>query len=86
MLPIIGQLITIIRKLEIGQKDKNTKTKKNLFLSVNLHGALSTSLSFDFINTATIFILSLSGGMPLFLFGCFSYMNNDTIRHKLLFR
>ncbi|KAG4077355.1 hypothetical protein HA402_009756 [Bradysia odoriphaga] len=75
--------------------DKYSKRKICLILPIlgqliisilNLHGALSKALSFEFINNATRYIESLSGGLSLFLFGCFSYMTNDAIRQKLLFR
>ncbi|XP_037049714.1 uncharacterized protein LOC119084007 [Bradysia coprophila] len=75
--------------------DKYSKRKICLILPIlgqliisilNLHGALSNALSFELINNATRYIESLSGGLSLFLFGCFSYMTNDAIRQKLLFR
>ncbi|KAJ6628990.1 hypothetical protein Bhyg_16750, partial [Pseudolycoriella hygida] len=88
-------LIFLVTMIVSIWSDKYSKRKMCLMLPIfgqlvtsiiNLHGAYSNFLSFEFIYSSYILIVALTGGMPLFLFGCFGYMVDEAVRRKLLFR
>ncbi|KAJ6645752.1 hypothetical protein Bhyg_00961 [Pseudolycoriella hygida] len=76
MLGISALILTFLVTMIVSiWSDKNSKRKMCLMLPIfgqllisimNLHGAYSNFLSFDFINTASTLIAALTGGMPLF--------------------